>query len=370
MNPPPLIPLNDLRRPLAAMREEIIKATTGVVDSGWYVLGPNVQAFETEFAAYCGVPHCITVGNGTDALELGLRAVGAGPGRTVVTVGNAGMYSTSAIIALGATPLLVDIDAVTLGMSVDALRRCIGKGVAAVIVTHLYGQLADVERLAMICANHHVPLIEDCAQAHGAERGGHKAGTFGAIGCYSFYPTKNLGALGDGGALVTTDKTIAETVRQLRQYGWTSKYVANRTGGCNSRLDELQAAILRVKLPHLDQWNARRREIMSRYHEVLPADIRMAAPTGTDHVAHLCVVRSSRRDRLREWLTERGIGTDIHYPIPDHRQPAMQNVFPRDLALPETEAAAGEILTLPCFPEMTEDEIARVCNALSSFGRD
>jgi aminotransferase EvaB len=240
----------------------------------------------------------------------------------------------------------------------------------AVIVTHLYGRIAAVERLAAVCARNGCALIEDCAQAHGAERGGRKAGTFGVIGCFSFYPTKNLGALGDAGALVTADERTAETLRRLRQYGWESKYRVERVGGRNSRLDELQASILRAKLPHLDEWNARRRHIMRRYYDSLPAGISMVAPEGSDHVAHLCVVRCPQRAKLREWLTALRIGTDIHYPIPDHRQPGMQGIFPRDLSLPATEAAAAEILTLPCFPEMTENEIVRVCDALASFGRE
>jgi dTDP-4-amino-4,6-dideoxygalactose transaminase len=354
---------------MAAMREQIMAAIKKVLDSGWYVLGPNVQAFEAEFAAYCGAPHCIGVGNGTDALELALRAVGAGPGRDVVTVANAGMYSTSAIVAVGATPVLADIEAATMGMSADALADCIGENTVAVIVTHLYGRIADIERLAAVCARHGCALIEDCAQAHGAERDGRKAGTFGLIGCFSFYPTKNLGALGDGGALVTVNERTAETLRRLSQYGWRGKYTVERVGGRNSRLDELQAAILRAKLPRLDEWNGRRRDIMRRYCDSLPSGISMATPEGSDHVAHLCVVRCPERAKLRDWLTARRIGTDIHYPIPDHRQPGMQGIFPPDLSLPATEAAAAEILTLPCFPEMMEDEIVRVCDALAAFGR-
>jgi aminotransferase EvaB len=367
MNPLETVPLNDLCRQTASLQQEIGRAVAQVVTSGWYVLGPNVSAFEREFAQYCDARHCIGVANGTDALELALRALGCGHGSEVITIANAGMYATTAILAIGAIPVLADIEPETLTMSADGLAQRIGAKTAAIIITHLYGQLADFDRLMSIADAHGVPVIEDCAQAHGAERGGRKAGTVGAIGCFSFYPTKNLGALGDGGALTTNEDALADTLKALRQYGWRSKYNADRPYGRNSRLDELQAAVLRVKLPKLDGWNARRREIMKRYRASGGSCVRIPNADGLDHVAHLCVARTDRRERLRGLLTSRKIGTDIHYPIPDHHQAGMRGILPEGLSLPCTEAAAAEILTLPCFPEMTEAEITRVCDALEDF---
>ena len=361
------VPMNDLTRQTAAMRGEIDRAVAEVVAGGWYVLGPNVSAFEAEFARFCGVRHGIGVANGTDALELALRALGCGPGSEVVTVANAGMYATAAILAVGATPAFADIDPVTMTMAPQVLAGRIGPGTAAVVVAHLYGRLADMDGIMAVASERGVPVIEDCAQAHGAERGGRRAGSFGAVGSFSFYPTKNLGALGDGGALVTDDAELAEALRSLRQYGWRKKYEAERPHGRNSRLDELQAAILRVKLPRLDGWNARRREIIGRYRAAAGSVVTVPH-AGSDHAAHLCVVRSLERDALRAFLAARGIATDIHFPIPDHRQRALADLVPASLALPHTEAAAREILSLPCFPEMTEGEIARVCEALSAFG--
>jgi aminotransferase EvaB len=370
MRPPtaaaPPVPLNDLQRQTASMRDEIDAAVGEVVASGWYVLGPNVSAFEAAFAAYNGVPHCVSVANGTDAIELALRAVGCEPGREVVTVANAGMYATTAILAVGARPVFADIERETMTMDPSSVERLVTPRTAAVVVTHLYGQLGDLERLLSVTRAKGVPLIEDCAQAHGAERDGRKAGAAGAIGCFSFYPTKNLGALGDGGALVTSDATLAERLRRLRQYGWRSKYLSDAYGR-NSRLDEMQAAVLRTKLPRLDGWNARRREIVAAYRDAAPGEVTVPGSSGPDYVAHLCVVRSSRREELRAHLEARGIRTEVHYPVPDHRQQAMRDQAAGQMALPETEAAAREVLTIPCFPELTANEIARVCDALAQF---
>jgi len=278
------------------------------------------------------------------------------------------MYATAAILAVGAKPAFVDIDPVAMTMAPEALAECIGPNTAAVVVTHLYGRLADMDGLSAVARERGVPVIEDCAQAHGAERGGRRAGSIGAIGCFSFYPTKNLGALGDAGALTTNDDEVAEALKSLRQYGWRRKYEAERPHGRNSRLDELQAAVLRVKLPRLDGWNVRRREIVGRYRAA--AGIAVTVPNaGTDHAAHLCVVRSPKREALRAFLAARGIATDIHFPIPDHCQQALAGIVPADLSLPHTEAAAEEVLSLPCFPEMTGEEVARVCDALSAFGK-
>ncbi len=359
------IPINDLKRHHEPLASELAAAVNRVVSRGWYILGPEVEAFETEFARYCGVPHSIGVANGTDALELALRAVAIGPGSEVATVANAGMYSTTAILRAGAMPVYVDVDERSMTMSPAALRSVMSADTAAVIATHLYGQMAEVEALRDIAERENIPVIEDCAQAHGAERAGRKSGSRGTLGCFSFYPTKNLGALGDGGAIVTADASLAAKVRALRQYGWTAKYRSTVAGGRNSRLDEMQAAVLRAKLPHLDGWNERRREIARMYGEAL-AGSGLTLPSGDrDYVAHLYVIRSAQRERIRNALAAAGIGTDVHYPVPDHWQDSVRGVAFRGTDLPVTEACAGEVLTLPCFPEMTDGEVAEVARAVA-----
>jgi dTDP-4-amino-4,6-dideoxygalactose transaminase len=361
------IPFNDLRRQTAAFQADIDGAIASVIESGYFVLGPNVSAFESEFASYCGIDHCVATANGTDAIELALRALDCGPGKEVVTVANAGMYATSAILSVGASPVLVDIDPDTMTMAPESLAGSIGRQTGAIVVTHLYGQLADLDAIVSIAGNYSVPIIEDCAQAHGAARGGRRAGTVGAIGCFSFYPTKNLGALGDGGAVTTNDSGLYDALLSLRQYGWGEKYCAARPYGRNSRLDEIQAAILRVKLPKLDSLNERRRQIVGRYREAAGSAITVPKISGPDHVAHLCVVRCTDRQALRQFLSDSKISTEIHYPIPDHYQEALQGIFPPNIELSNTDRVSEEILTLPCFPELTEQEILRVCDAIAAF---
>ena len=351
---------------IAPLRAALDAAIARVNDRGHYILGPEVQAFEREFAAYCGAASCVAVGNGTDALELALRVLGAGESDEVVTVANAGGYATTAIRATGATPVYVDIDADLLGMDPALLEHAITPRTRAIVVTHLYGRLAHIDAIARLAKERGVALIEDCAQAHGASHDGRKAGTFGAIGCYSFYPTKNLGALGDAGALVTNDPALAARIAELRTYGWRGKYRVASPGGMNSRMDELQAAVLRIKLPHLDAWNARRREIALRYAAAIEDPLIELPPTlpGRDDVVHLYVVRAQQRDALRAHLRAAGIATDVHYPVPDHRQPAWADAKPPRLS--HTERACAEVLTLPCYPELKEAEIAAVaaaCNA-------
>lgn len=363
--------INDLRRHVESLRPELERAARRVIDAGWFVLGNEVTAFEREFAAYCGVEHCVGVANGTDALELALRALGIGDGHRVATVANAGFYSTVAIRAVGASPLYVDVDSVTLLIDADALARCIERERPdALIVTHLYGRLANMDAVLGVCGRYGVRVVEDCAQAHGAARGGRRAGSFGDVGCYSFYPTKNLGALGDGGALVTRSGAIGEAMRQLRQYGWTAKYRATRPGGRNSRLDEMQAAFLRVALPRLDGWNARRRYVAARLAQGIEhRDVVCPAPDGDAFVAHLFVVRCPERDALARTLSSAGIATDVHYPIPDHRQPAAMAADADPPSLPVTEGCCDEVLTLPCFPEMTDDETDAVIDAVNAWPR-
>lgn len=364
------IPLNDLSRHWQQTAPVVKPAVERVAASGRYVLGQEVATFERAFADYCGVRHCIGVGSGTDALELVLRALGCGAGDEVITVANAGPYAAAAILATGARPRFVDIDATSMTICADALAQALERPARALIVTHLYGQLADMEALAQRAARHGLLLIEDCAQAHEAERGGRRAGAWGTAGCFSFYPTKNLGALGDAGAVVTDNDALAERVARLRQYGWTTKYHAAEPGGRNSRLDELQAAVLHSKLPYLDRWNERRRAIAADYGRGLAAcDLVTPAIGGPDHVAHLYVVRSQRRDALRRDLEARGIATEVHYPVAEPRQPALRGLTVPAPALPETERAVSQVLSLPCFPEMTQAEVALVTAAVKDCCR-
>lgn len=360
-----MIPLNDLGRQHAAIGRPLLGAIEQVLASGRFIGSSRVLSFEAAFAEYCGTSHCIGVANGTDALELALRAVGVARGHRVVTVANAGGYASTAICAVGAIPVYVDVEPQTLLLDVNRMED-LPDPIAAIVVTHLYGRMADMSAILHWARPRGIPVVEDCAQAHGAKRDGKRAGAHGTIGCFSFYPTKNLGALGDGGAVVTDDTAIASRVRALRQYGWSSKYHADLPGGRNSRLDELQAAVLLSKLPHVDHWNARRRMIAARYRERLNNPrVRPPPDSGEEHVAHLFVVRVEGRTSLCAELSANAIGHDIHYPVPDHRQPAF-DCGGEVVALPVTERATDEILSLPCFPEMTDDEVDQVvavCNA-------
>ena len=351
------VPINDLGRHWQASEGVVRQAMDRVLERGWFVLGPEVEAFQSEFATYCGVGHCVGVGNGTDALELALRALGCTAADDVVTVANAGMYASAAIRAVGATPRFVDIDPITLTMSPASLSAALQVPARAIVVTHLYGRLADMDSLMAIADAHGIPVIEDCAQAHGASRGGRRAGAWGRLGCFSFYPTKNLGAIGDGGAIVTDDATLAGEVLSLREYGWQGKYRAVRPGGRNSRLDELQAAVLRAKLPLLDGFNARRQAVARRYTAALAhSGCTLPAAADASDVAHLYVLRVRRREALREVLSARGVTTDVHYPVPDYRQSALAGLACCDVSLPDTEQAVSEVMTLPCFPELTSAE--------------
>lgn len=355
-----MLPINDLARHNGPLDAQLRSAIDRVLRRGYYILGPENQAFEQEFAAYLGVAGALGVGNGTDALTLALRAIGAGPGDQVITVANAGMYASTAIRCAGAEPRYVDIEPAHLQMDVTQLDAAFTPATRAVILTHLYGRMADVEAVRAWTRQRGIPLIEDCAQAHGARLNGRCAGSWGDLATFSFYPTKNLGALGDGGMVVGQDKALLERVARLRQYGWTAKYRVEEAGGANSRLDEIQAAVLREKLPLLDGWNARRRAIVQRYRAGLAhLGWQLPAEPGEESVGHLFIVRTPKREAIRQVLKERGIATDVHYPIGDHQQPAYRVA----LSLPVTERAGEELLTLPCFPEMLDDEVDRVIEA-------
>jgi dTDP-4-amino-4,6-dideoxygalactose transaminase len=359
--------INDLRRHQEFTAPLISEALTRVVASGWFILGTESEAFEREFSDYCGVPHAAGVANGTDAIEVALRALGVRSEDLVATVANAGFYTCIALNAIGAKPLFIDVDAQTHVMDIERLEEALETAhPAAIVVTHLYGQLADMARLMKLAEHAGIPVLEDCAQAHGAARAGRRAGSFGDAASFSFYPTKNLGAIGDGGAIVTRHAHVDLKVRQLRQYGWSAKYRVMTRGGRNSRLDELQAAVLRAKLPLLDGWNERRRAIARRYSEGLRhTDLVVPLPAGPDYVAHLYVIRARHRDLLRAHLQTAGISAEVHYPIPDPQQPVWQGSMAAEL--PVTEKLAREVVTLPCFPELSDSEVDSVIAVVNAW---
>lgn len=365
-----VVPVNDLSRYASKVRAAASQRASDVLASGYFVLGPWVRRFEEAFATYVGRAHCIGVGNGTDALEIALRAIGVGPGDQVVLAANTAMYSTGATLATGATPVFADVEgmhALLTATSVEAALQHAPRP-KALVVTHLYGRLAPMESLVALCRDRGITLVEDCAQAHGAiGRDGRKAGAYGEIATFSFYPTKNLGAAGDGGAVVCQDAALAERVRQLRQYGWSSKYVNTLPNGRNSRLDELQAALLDLLLPDLDARNARRRDIANHYSSsIRNPRLRVPDVASSEFVAHLFVVQSDARDALAAFLRAEGVATDVHYPVPDHRQPMHGERF-ADVSLPETERLCAQVLTLPCFPELTDAEVERVVSACNAW---
>lgn len=353
-----------------AARARIDRAIARVLASGRYVLGSEVEAFEREFAAYIGCRHAVGVGSGTDALVLALRALGLPPGTPVATVSHTAVATVAAIEIAGLTPLLLDIDPATYTLAPAALERALsgGRRVGAVIVVHLYGQAADLDALMPLARRHDATLIEDCAQSQGAALGGRRLGSIGDVACFSFYPTKNLGAVGDGGAVLTSDRDLAVRLRELREYGWRERYVS-AVPGMNTRLDPIQAAVLRVKLPGLDRANARRAAIAARYDRGL-AKAGLGLPlrrAGATHVFHQYVVRTPRRDALRAALDRAGIGTTVHYPVPVHLQPAYRGRVGLDPGgLGESERAAREVLSLPMFPELGAGDVARVIAAVKA----
>jgi dTDP-4-amino-4,6-dideoxygalactose transaminase len=366
------IPQTDPRAGYLEQKPEIDAATARALAGGAYILGPEVEGFEAEFARFLGVGHAVGVASGTDALVLGLRALGVGPGDGVVTVSHTAVATVAAIELVGAVPILVDVEPGAFTMDPDQLELVLKyptAAIKAVAPVHLYGQPAAMDRIGAIAQARGVPVLEDACQAHGASLDGRRTGAFGAMGAFSFYPTKNLGALGDGGAVVTSDPGLAGRARELRQYGWRRRYISE-TAGLNSRLDELQAAILRVKLTRLEAHNARRREIAGRYAQALaglPVEL-PAERAGAFHVWHQYVVRVKDRERVRSALAERGIGTGIHYPRPVHLQPAYAGRLPLGPSgLPVTEALAQEILSLPIYPQMDAVAVERVIEALGAI---
>lgn len=368
---PAMVRVNDLARHVKLLQERLSQVAGQVISSGYFVLGPRTNAFESAFASYCGIAEVVGVANGTDALELALRALGVTRGDTVVMVANAGMYGATATLACGAIPLYVDVDASSATMDPACLAHALQHAEpkpAAAIVTHLYGRLADMPRLVSVASAYGVPVIEDCAQAHGARGSdGRRAGSYGNMACFSFYPTKNLGALGDGGAVGTNDPELAGRVRQLRQYGWSAKYRNELAGGRNSRLDEMQAAFLSTMLPLLDGWNARRREIAAAYSRgIVHPCIHVPDVAGEEYVGHLYVVRTEYRASLQAHLARLHVASEVHYPIADTHQTLMARMEGVPV-LPVTYALCNSVLSLPCFPELEDAEVARVIDACNTW---
>lgn len=360
------VPFNSPGRALSIQHGELLALTSRVFDSGWLVHGPEHRAFEDALAEFVGARHALGVASGTDALEIALRSARTDERTVVLTVANAGAYATTAARAAGYDVRFCDVDPETHLIDRIALEAALDDRVFAVVVTHLYGRLADVAAIRELCAPRGVTVIEDCAQAIGARGPLGAAGSLGDLATFSFYPTKNLGALGDGGAVTTSDDGLANRVRELRQYGWSEKYLITRTGGRNSRLDELQAAFLAYRLPFVDVWNRTRRGIIVEYGAAAPAAVRVLPAVDETHCGHLAVVITEDAAALARHLSDHGIQTAVHYPVPDHHQPALRSPAGA-VSLPQTERLVGRILSLPCFPELTRAEVDQVCEGLASY---
>ena len=354
------VPLVDVRAQTESLQPALSQAMQAVVERGDFILGEAVRAFEGEFAAYCGVRHAVGVDSGASALELALRALELGPGDEVIVQANTFIATAWAVIEVGARPVLTDCDP---DGSTDpaAVKAALTSRTRAVIPVHLFGRICDIDAIGEIASNAGMSVIEDACQAHGAQWHGRRAGSFGRCAAFSFYPSKNLGAFGDGGMLVTSSDEVAASVRALRNYGQAAKYEHVRPA-LNRRLDTLQAAVLRVKLPHLDQWNRRRRELAQAYRALLDGlPVGLPAPQEDGrHVYHLFVIDTDDRDALRATLTARQIETGIHYPTPLHLQPALQSLGYRAGAFPQAERLARRSLSLPLYPEMLLEQVSRV----------
>jgi dTDP-3-amino-3,4,6-trideoxy-alpha-D-glucose transaminase len=365
-----VVPITRLDNADPELLAELLDVVARVASTGAFTMGRELEAFEAEYAAYCETRHAIGVSSGTEALVLALRALGIGPGDEVVVPTNTFIATAEAVSLVGATPRLIDVDPETHLMTAAGVEGAIGPRTRCVIAVHLMGATIDVPAIAEVARRAGIALVEDCAQAHGARIGGRRVGTFGDFGCFSFYPTKNLGGWGDGGAVTTADDQLAERVRLLRSHGEQPRY-HHRIVGTTARLDALQAALLRVKLGRLDAVNERRRMLGERLRDAL-AGTRVQLPRpvladGGDHVYHLFVVRTPHRDELRAHLERHGVGTAVHYPFPVHRTEAYAELGMGPGSLPVAERLAQEICTLPLFPAMTEDELERVIDGVRTF---
>lgn len=365
------IPFLDLQAGYRELQSELEAAFHRVMTSGWYILGKEVEAFEQEFAEYCGVDHCIAVGNGLEAIHLVLRALGVGPGDEVIVPGNTFIATWLAVSYTGAVPVAVEPDEQTFNLDPEQLQQAVTDRTRAIIPVHLYGQPAAMERIRAFAERKRLKVIEDAAQAHGARCQGRRVGGLGNAGCFSFYPGKNLGAYGDGGAVTTNDAGLAQQLRLLRNYGASRKY-HSEIMGFNSRLDELQAAFLRVKLGRLDEWNERRAEVAHWYRQALQAvpDLTLPfVPAWADPVWHLFVIQHPRRDELQQALHQAGIGALLHYPIPPHQSEAYYRGRWKGGKLPATERLAREVLSLPMSPHMTQADVHRVAEVIGAFAK-
>ncbi len=366
----PGVPFFDYLRQYEGLAGRLDAAIARVLHSGRLILDREVKAFEQAFARYCGSGEGIGVNSGTDAIQVALRAAGVGAGDEVITVPNTSVGTVSAICSAGATPVFADVLDDSLLIDPERVREKITPRTKAIVPVHLFGQAAEMDAILDAASGRSIAVIEDCAQSHGAEYRGRKTGAIGLAGCFSFYPTKNLGSFGDAGMIVTADPELAARARAIRTYGWERRDVSVGEG-INSRLDEIHAAVLREKLPFLDDWNQRRYEHAMQYKQLL-AGLPLTLPTipaGMLHVFHLFVVRTPRRDALSAHLASRGIGTLVHYPVPIHLQPAYAHLGNGAGTCPVAEKAQGEILSLPLFPELTRPELEEVCSAVRDFFR-
>ncbi len=361
------IPLVDLKKQYQEIKDEILTEVGQALDGMQLFLGKNVQAVEADFAAYCGAEFGIGVGSGTDALHIAIRACGIGPGDEVITTANTFIATVEAIILAGARPVFADIDPETYNIDTTQIEKLINDRSSAIIPVHLYGQPANMEPVRELAKAHNLKIIEDSCQAHGAEYKGKRTGSLGDAGCFSFYFTKNLGAYGEAGMITTSDPGFAEQCRMLRDHGQNAKYY-HAVMGVNGRLDEIQAAVLKVKLPHLDEWIENRRSIAQAYNKGLPSQlIKPVEMPWAKHVYHLYVVRTPERDKLKEWLDSKGIGAGMHYPVPIHLQEAWRRYGGEEYSLPVTEKLTKEIISLPIYPELSEEEVNYICECTREY---
>ncbi|MFA5309032.1 MAG: DegT/DnrJ/EryC1/StrS family aminotransferase [Dehalococcoidales bacterium] len=361
------VPLVDLKKQYQEIKKDVLDEISLALDGMQLFLGKNVQAVETSYAAFCGTKYAIGVGSGTDALHIALRACGIGPGDEVITVAHTFIATVEAIILAGAKPVLVDIDPETCNIDPAEVAKKITKKTRAILPVHLYGHPADMDPIKELAKLHKLWVIEDSCQAHGAEYKGQRTGSLGDIGCFSFYFTKNLGGYGEGGIITTSNPDLAAKCRMIRDHGQNAKYY-HQTMGVNGRLDEIQAAVLKIKLRHLDDWTEMRRNNAQIYREYLPSSVALPGEMPwAKHVYHLFVIKTPERDGLKSWLEQKGIATGMHYPVPIHLQEAWREYGGEDIYLPVTEKITKEILSLPMYPELSEGEIQYICGCVREF---
>lgn len=359
----------DLKREHKTVRSEIERSVKKVLDSGWYILGKELEAFENEFAEYIGTLYAVGVASGTEALQLALMALEIGKGDEVITAVNTAIPTAMAIVSAGAQPRFVDVDEDTFNLNIEALEKAITSRTRAIIPVHLYGNPCYIEKVLAIAKKHKIAVVEDACQAHGASYRGRRVGSFGDLGAFSFYPTKNLGCYGDGGMIVTSNKRLFDKLKLLRNYGQVTRYKCE-IKGINSRLDEMQAAILRIKLKHLDNFNSKRRSAACLYEEHLKGVEEVGLPSHgaySKHAFHLYVIKCRDRDMLKDFLLSKGIETQVHYPVPLHLQRAFEDIGYKSDSFVCAEALSRKILTLPIFPSISKNEIKKVCGCIKHF---